>query len=58
VVFELKFREISRLEFEYNLIEFLLGTPNLDETWTSDLYLNPVTNSTLGKGLKFELGIS
>jgi hypothetical protein len=44
VEFELKFREASRFEFEENLIEFLLGTSNLDETWIVDFHLNLVTN--------------
>jgi hypothetical protein len=46
VDFELKFREASRFEFERILMDFLLGTSNLDETWTRDLYLHLVTNST------------
>jgi hypothetical protein len=42
----MKFREAPRLEFEENLIEFLLGTSNLDKTWTKDFCLHLVTNST------------
>jgi hypothetical protein len=36
-----------------NLIEFLLGTSNLDEIWKRLLYLHLLTNSTLGE--EFEI---
>jgi hypothetical protein len=32
-------------------------SPNLNETWTRDLYLPLVTNSTLGKEFEVQLGI-
>jgi hypothetical protein len=40
------FRKALGFEFEENLMEFLLGTTNLNEIWTRDFYLNLVTNST------------
>jgi hypothetical protein len=49
VDFEWKFREALWFEFEEKLIEFLLGTSNFDKTWSRDLYLHLVINSTLGK---------
>jgi hypothetical protein len=33
-------------QFEGNLMEFLLGTSILDETWTGDFCLHLDTNST------------
>jgi hypothetical protein len=43
---ELKLREVLRFDFEENLIEFLLGTSNFDESWTIDFYFHLVTKLT------------
>jgi hypothetical protein len=44
--FKLKTSEASMFQFEGNLMEFLLGTSILDETWTGDFCLHLDTNST------------
>jgi hypothetical protein len=53
VDFELKFRESLGFKFEENLLEFLLGTSNWDETWTRYFYFHLVTHSTHDE--KFEV---
>jgi hypothetical protein len=35
-------------------MDFLLGTANLDETWTGDFYLYLLINSTHGKEFKVQ----
>jgi hypothetical protein len=54
VNFGLQIRETIGLEFDYNLIRFLLETSNLDEACAKDSCLHPVTNSIHGEEIEVQ----